>query len=71
VIQYLQVGKIVNTHGIKGEVKAIPLTDNPRRFNKLKWAYVSKEISNEMPKFDIVSVKHHKNFCNFKVQWNR
>jgi len=21
--------KIVNTHGIKGEVKAIPLTDNP------------------------------------------
>lgn len=66
MIQYLQVGKIVNTHGIKGEVKAIPLTDNPRRFNKLKWAYVSKEISNEMPKFDIVSVKHHKNFVILK-----
>ncbi|HOM02725.1 MAG TPA: ribosome maturation factor RimM [Acetivibrio sp.] len=66
MVQYLQIGKIVNTHGVKGEVRAIPLTDNPLRFNKLKWAYVSKEMSDEMQKFDIVSVKHHKNFVIIK-----
>lgn len=32
---FLKVGKIVNTHGLKGEMKVIPLTDNPRRFNNL------------------------------------
>ncbi|HHY23251.1 MAG TPA: 16S rRNA processing protein RimM, partial [Clostridiaceae bacterium] len=36
--QYLEVGKIINTHGINGEVKVIPLTDDPRRFYKLRWA---------------------------------
>ena len=31
----LKVGKIVNTHGLKGEVKVIPLTDDMRRFDDL------------------------------------
>jgi 16S rRNA processing protein RimM len=33
---YLQVGKIINTHGVKGEVKIMPLTDNRERFDLLK-----------------------------------
>jgi 16S rRNA processing protein RimM len=40
--EYLQVGKIVNTHGVKGEVKLIPLTDDPHRFDELDWVYVEK-----------------------------
>ena len=36
VQEYLEIGKIVNTHGIKGEVKVIPLTDDPARFQNLK-----------------------------------
>ena len=31
----LKVGKIVNTHGLKGEVKVIALTDDVRRFDDL------------------------------------
>ena len=32
----LRVGVITQTHGIKGEVKVFPTTDNPERFRKLK-----------------------------------
>lgn len=30
------IGQIVNTHGVRGEVKVIPLTDDVNRFKKLK-----------------------------------
>ena len=32
----LQVGIITSTHGIKGEVKVYPTTDDINRFKKLK-----------------------------------
>ena len=34
--QLLQVGVISSTHGIRGEVKVFPTTDDPARFKKLK-----------------------------------
>jgi 16S rRNA processing protein RimM len=37
---YLQVGKIINTHGLKGEVKVLPLTDDPKRFDSLEDVYI-------------------------------
>ena len=33
---YLRVGVIASTHGLKGEVKVFPTTDNPERFRDLK-----------------------------------
>ena len=32
--QFLQVGAITSTHGIRGEVKVFPTTDDPARFKK-------------------------------------
>ena len=32
--EYFKVGQIVNTHGIKGEVKVIPLTDDVNNFKR-------------------------------------
>lgn len=32
----LQVGVITTTHGVRGEVKVFPTTDDPARFKKLK-----------------------------------
>ena len=47
----LKVGKIVNTHGLKGEVKVIPLTDDPRRFDDLEYVLINgKEVKNLNPK---------------------
>jgi 16S rRNA processing protein RimM len=63
---YLQVGKIVNTHGIKGEVKVIPLTDDPERFHKLKWVFLEKNSKHE--KVDIESLKFIKSTVIVKLK---
>lgn len=34
--KYIEIGKIVNTYGIKGQLKIVPYTDNIKRFEKLK-----------------------------------
>ena len=34
------IGKITGAHGVRGEVKVYPLTDDPRRFLKLKECFV-------------------------------
>ena len=48
----LKVGKIVNTHGLKGEVKVIPLTDDPRRFDDLEYVLIDgKEVDIEGCKY--------------------
>ncbi|MEG6584070.1 ribosome maturation factor RimM [Dendrosporobacter sp. 1207_IL3150] len=38
--QLLVVGKIVAPHGVRGEVRVIPLTDFPERFSKLKSVFL-------------------------------
>lgn len=38
--EFLTVGQIVKTHGVKGEVKVYPLTDDIKRFRKLKKVYI-------------------------------
>ena len=56
----LKVGKIVNTHGLKGEMKVIALTDNPRRFDYLDYVIIDgKEVNIENCKYqkDRVIVK--------------
>lgn len=48
----LKVGKIVNTHGLKGEVKVIPLTDDPRRFDDLEYVLINgNEVKIERCKY--------------------
>ena len=34
--EILQVGAVTSTHGLAGEVKVFPTTDDPKRFKKLK-----------------------------------
>ena len=34
--EFLRVGQIINTHGVMGEVKVMPLTDDMKRFKELK-----------------------------------
>ena len=38
---YLEAGKIVNTHGIKGEVKIEPWADSPEFLKKFKTLYIN------------------------------
>ncbi len=41
---FMSVGQIGKTHGLKGEVKVFSLTDNLERFKKLKSVYIDGEI---------------------------
>ena len=36
----MEIGKIVNTHGVKGEFKVIPSTDDAKRFDLLKTIFL-------------------------------
>lgn len=40
MVKMLKVGKIVNMHGIKGDLKVLPLTDYMERFEELDWVYI-------------------------------
>lgn len=59
------VGKIVNTHGVKGELKIVPTTDDPKRFKKLKEIYVERK---ELKKYNIEAVRFHKAFVLLKLE---
>ena len=63
-MEYTIVGKIISSHGIKGEVKIYPLTDNLNRFDYLKTAYIGdKKIKVELEK-----AKYHKNLAILKFK---
>ena len=38
----LEVGKIVNTHGLRGEVKIVPWTDTPDVFEDLDYVIIKR-----------------------------
>lgn len=63
-MDYTMVGKIVNSHGIQGEVKVYPLTDNMERFSILKKAYIGKDKL----KVNLQSVKYHKGLIIIKFK---
>ena len=56
----LQVGAITSTHGIRGEVKVFPTTDDVNRFKKLK--EVVLDTGKEQLNLEIQSVKFFKQF---------
>lgn len=63
---FLSVGWINNTHGVKGEVKILPLTDDASRFYDLKWAFLDR--NGTLEKVDIESVKLLKQFVILKLK---
>ena len=65
--QKLQVGIITATHGLKGEVKVYPTTDDPGRFRRLK--KVILDNGKECPWItEIESVKYFKQFVILKFK---
>ncbi|WP_406544636.1 ribosome maturation factor RimM [Pseudobutyrivibrio sp.] len=60
-----QVGSITQTHGIRGEVKVFPLTDDISRFKNMKNllldggkdGYISLEVENVRPQKNLVILK--------------
>ncbi len=63
--ELFQVGSITQTHGIKGEVKVFPMTDDISRFKNMKNllldggkdGYINLEVENVRPQKNLVILK--------------
>ena len=62
----LEVGQIVNTFGIKGEVKVTPFTNDIKRFDDLKKVYVTSRKDSKL--YKVESVRYHKNMVLLKLE---
>lgn len=71
----LRVGVISSTHGIKGEVKVFPTTEDSKRFSNLKKVYMDYSvkgirgvIKKECIELEISGVKYFKQFVILKFK---
>ena len=64
--QVFQVGIISSTHGVRGEVKVFPTTDDMKRFKKLK--EVLLDTGKETLTLEIEGVKFFKQFVILKFK---
>ncbi|MCK8058093.1 MULTISPECIES: ribosome maturation factor RimM [unclassified Fusibacter] len=62
---YLTIGKIVNTHALKGEVKVYPFTSDLKRFEEVGYVYLDKKGEQALK---IVGVKYQKNMLIIKFE---
>ena len=62
-LEWLNVGKIVNTHGVRGEVRVVSKTDFPEeRYKKGSILYIFKQNQKEPIKVTVASHRQHKQF---------
>lgn len=53
--EILEIGKVVNTHGIRGEIKVQPWCDDPGIYDELEYIYIGGK------RYDILRSRFHKN----------
>jgi len=63
---YFEIGKIVNTQGLKGDVRVVPFTDDATRFELLEEILVRFQQS--MRSFSLERVWYHKGFVMLKLK---
>ena len=64
--EMLRVGVFANTHGVRGEIKVFPTTDDVTLFKKLKKIYLDK--GTEKMELESASVKYFKNMVILKFK---
>lgn len=64
--EYLEIGQIVNTNGLKGMLKVRPLTDDLTRFDDLETVYI--DMHKELIEFKVQEVRYSKNMVLLKLE---
>ncbi len=64
--EYLRVGVIATTHGLRGEVKVYSTSDDPDRFDRLEKAFI--DTGKEKLPVTVASVKYFKNMVILKFK---
>ena len=59
---YLEIGQIVNTHGLRGDLKVMPWCDDPEIFDELAYVIIDGE------EYDIEKSRMQKNMVLLKLE---
>ena len=69
--KYLETGKIVGTHGVKGTMRVQPWCDSGEFLKQFKFVYLDKngeekifQIDEQEAKIYVIADKLSKNYCN-------
>ena len=65
-MEYIEIGQIVNTNGLKGVVKVNPFTDDISKFEELKYIYI--QLKSELKIVKIEQVRYNKNQVLLKLE---
>ena len=64
-VTHFKIGKIVNTQGLKGEVRVYPFTDDIERFDELETFYLGKDLET---KWEVERVRYKGNMVIMKIK---
>lgn len=64
-LEYLELGKVQNTHGVRGELRVEPWTDSPDVFDEVDTVYLKKD--GQEP-YRVVSWRPHKHLVLLTLQ---
>ncbi|MGX4598845.1 ribosome maturation factor RimM [Faecalimicrobium sp. JNUCC 81] len=64
-LTHFKVGQIVNTQGLKGEVRVYPFTDDINRFDDLKEFYLGKDLNST---WEVERVRYKGNMVIMKIK---
>jgi len=63
--EYFEIGKIAGTHGLKGDLRVFPTTDDKRRFELLDFLRI--ELREKTIEIKIERIWYHKQFVMVKL----
>ena len=64
-LTHFKIGQIVNTQGLKGEVRVYPFTDDIYRFDDLEEFYLGKDLET---KWEVERVRYKGNMVIMKIK---
>lgn len=65
MVEFLKIGQIVNTQGLKGDVRVYPLTDDIKRFDELGKFFIGENFNDE---FEVQKVRYKGNLVILKIK---
>lgn len=67
MVEYFEIGLVSNTHGLKGELKVRPYTENAKRFDKIRKVLIKKS-ENSFEEYEVQSVRYQKDIVLLKLK---
>lgn len=66
-MDYIYIGRVANTHGVRGGLKIFPTTDDPQRFKKLKKVTL-EDLKGRDKDYKIIGIKYSGQFVVLQLE---